>query len=89
MIKCQKDISLLPNVETRYRITATLLNSWKRIFDAKNDIFEGENDEISYEDKLAQEQEKRKEEFTYLLERKPFVDNEFMKKGREYEGNNR
>lgn len=85
MIKCQKDISLLPKVETRYRITATLLNSWQRIFDAKNDIFENENDEISYEDKLAQEQEKRKEEFIYLLERKPFVDNEFMKKGREYE----
>jgi hypothetical protein len=61
------------------------LNSWQRIFDAKNDVYEAEDDQISYEDKIAEEQEKRKQEFIKVLNRIPIPDNEFMKKGREYE----
>ena len=70
---------------TRYRVTATLLNSWQRIFDAKYDVKESEKDEVSLETKIQAEMDNRKEEFIKLLKRIPTPDNEFMKKGREFE----
>lgn len=85
MIKKQEVISKLIKKEPRYRVTATLLNSWQRIFDAKDDVKESENDTISYEDKVLAEMEKRKLEFINLLNRLPVEDNEYMRKGREYE----
>lgn len=85
MIKKQNVISKIPTKEAWYRVTATLLNQWQRIFDAKNEVFSSDNDTISYEEKLEIEQEKRLEEFINLLKRIPTPDNEYMKKGREYE----
>lgn len=85
MIKKQKDILSMPKTMPHYRITTTLLNSWQRIFDAQNDVKESEKDDISYEDKVILEVEKRKQEFINLLNRIPTPDNEFMKKGREFE----
>jgi hypothetical protein len=69
----------------RYRVTATLLNSWQRIFDAKYDVKESEKDEISFEAKVQTEMENRTEEFINLLKRIPTPDNEYMRKGREFE----
>ena len=85
MIKKQKDIASLPKKEKRIRITATLLNSWQYIWDCKNYVYEGENDEICYEEKLKEAQEKAKQDFINMLNRIPTPDNEFMKKGREFE----
>lgn len=85
MIKSQKDLLNLNKKNVFYRVTPTLLNSWQRIFDAKYDVKEGEKDEISYEDKLSIEMEKRKQEFINLLNRIPTPDNEYMRKGREFE----
>lgn len=85
MIKSQKDLLNLNKKMPSYRITATLLNSWQRIFDAKYDVKESEKDEISYDDKLTIEMEKRKQEFVNLLNRIPTPDNEYMKRGREFE----
>lgn len=84
MIKKQNDIQLLPKNSPRYRITATLLNSWQYIFDAKDDVFESENDTMSYEDKLAAETEKRYNDFLNTLNRIPF-DNPYMERGRIFE----
>lgn len=85
MIKKQAVISQLTKKEPRYRVTATLLNSWQRIFDAKDDVKESEKDEMSLEDKIVLEMEKRKEEFINLLNRVPVPDNIYMQKGREFE----
>lgn len=85
MIKKQAVISQLTKREPRYRITPTLLNSWQRIFDAKDEVKESEKDEISLEDKITLEMEKRKEEFINLLNRIPVEDNIYMQKGREFE----
>ena len=84
MIKQQNIISQKSKNNPKYRITATLLNSWQRIFDAKDDIRENENDEIAFEDKVEEEQKKRYEEFINVLKRVPTPDNEYMKRGREY-----
>ena len=85
MIKKQAVISQLTKKEPRYRVTPTLLNSWQRIFDAKDDVKESEKDEMSLEDKITLEMEKRKEEFINLLNRIPVEDNIYMQKGREFE----
>lgn len=86
MIRRKEDISSLPKSSPRYRITATLLNSWQRIFTVKDDtFFNEEKSEVSYEDFLQIEKSKREEEFINLLNRIPTPDNEFMKKGREFE----
>ena len=85
MIKKQSVISQLPKKETRLKITATLLNSWQRIFDAKDDIHEGEKDEISVEDKILIEMEKRKQEFINTLNRIKTPPTEYMLKGIEFE----
>ena len=73
------------NATPSYRITATLLNSWQGIFDCDDYVRESENDTMSYEDKLEIAREKKFNEFVDLLNRKPVPDNEYMKKGREYE----
>lgn len=85
MIKKQSVISQLSKKETRYRITATLLNSWQRIFDAKYDVKESEKDEISFEDKVVLEMQKREQEFLNVLRRVKTPPNEFMLKGIEFE----
>lgn len=85
MIKKQSDIQLVSKKEPRYRITATLLNSWQYIWDCKDYVFEGENDEICYEDKLAIARDGATKKFIDLLNRIPVEDNEAMRKGREYE----
>lgn len=85
MIKKQAVISQLAKKEPRYRVTATLLNSWQRIFDAKDDVREAEKDEISLEDKIVLEMKKRKTEFINLLNRIPVEDNIYMQKGRAFE----
>ena len=67
MIKSQEDISKKTSEPVRYRITATLLNSWQYIYDAE-DIYYTDDEEkgISAEDKLAAEKEKR----YHLIEQK-------------------
>ena len=85
MIKKRNVIQSLIKKETRFRITATLLNSWQYIWDCKNYVFEKEDDDMSYEDKLALTQEKAKQAFVDYLNRIPIEDNEAMRKGREYE----
>ena len=85
MIKKRNVIQSLSKKETRFRITATLLNSWQYIWDCKNYVFEKEDDDMSYEDKLALTQEKAKQAFVDYLNRIPIEDNEAMRKGREYE----
>ena len=85
MIKRKNVIQQISKRAPRYRITATLLNSWQYIWDCKAYVFEKEDEEISYEDKLAEAQEKAKQAFIDYLHRKPIPDNEAMKKGREYE----
>lgn len=85
MIKRKNVIQSLPKQTVRYRITTTLLNSWQYIWDCKKYVFEKENDEVSYEDKLFEAQEKAKQEFINYLNRIPIEDNEAMRKGREYE----
>lgn len=85
MIKNQEVISQDKRRTPFYRITATLLNSWQRIFDAASEVKESENDTISFEEKIEKEQSKRYEEFVNVLKRVPVSDNEYMKRGREYE----
>ena len=85
MIKKQNDISQKPKTEPYYEITASLLNSWQRIWDAKDWVRESESDEISIEDKISQAMEKANQEFLNSLNRIPFPDNEAMAKGRQYE----
>ena len=85
MIKKQNVISQIPTKEVRYKITATLLNQWQRIFDAKENIYSNDEDTLSYEEKVEIETNKRIEEFVNLLNRIPTPDNEYMKRGREYE----
>lgn len=85
MIKKRNDIQLVSKKPTRYRITATLLNSWQYIWDCKDYVFESENDQICYEDKLALAREKAKQDFVNYLNRIPIEDNEAMRKGREFE----
>lgn len=85
MIKTQNVISQLPKRETRLKITTTLLNSWQRIFDAKDDVHEGDNDEISLEEKLFLEMEKRKQDFLNVLNRVKTPPTEHMLKGIEFE----
>lgn len=86
MIKSQEDISKKTSEPVRYRITATLLNSWQYIYDAE-DIYYTDDEEkgISAEDKLAAEKEKRYQSFLDTLERKPQPDTEIFKRGREFE----
>lgn len=85
MIKKQNDISQVQKNSCYYRVTATLLNSWQRIWDAKDRVFSSDNDNMSYEDKVDLEREKATKEFISLLNREPTPDNEYMKRGREYE----
>lgn len=85
MIKKRNVISQLPKKETRLKITASLLNSWQRIFDTKDDVFENENDDISLEDKIVLEMEKRKLEFINVLKRVKTPPTEHMLKGIEFE----
>lgn len=86
MIKRQKDLLTQPKTNPRYRITASLLNSWQRIFDASLDLYYNEEtSEISYEEALQLEKEKRFNEFVNVLKRIPIEDNDFMRKGREFE----
>lgn len=85
MIKSQNAMSQLPKTMPRYRITASLLNSWQQIWDCADYVFESENDTLSYEDKLEEARQKKIKEFVDVLNRIPIPDNEYMKKGREYE----
>lgn len=85
MIKKRESIISMPTKRNRYRVTATLLNSWQNIFDCKDYVFESEDDEISYEEKLEDAREKAKQEFINMLNRVPVEDNIYMQKGREYE----
>lgn len=85
MIKSQRDTSQLPKTEPTLYVTATLLNSWQRIWDAKNWVRESEDDTVAVEDKIEEAMEKAKAEFIDCLNRVPIPDNEAMKKGREYE----
>lgn len=85
MIQTQATIQSKPKSQPYFRITATLLNSWQNIFDSYLYVKESENDEICLEDKVADRREQATQEFIDLLNRKPVPDNEFMKRGREYE----
>ena len=85
MINKPNNIVINQQKPQRYRITATLLNSWQWIWDCANYIVESETDELSKEDKITLAQGKAKAEFVDLLMRKPIPDNENMRLGREYE----
>jgi hypothetical protein len=86
MIKKASDtLHQQPINDTYYRVTATLLNSWLRIFDIDKYVFENENDKMCLEDKIAEKREEAYNQFVDLLYRKPVPDNEYMEKGREYE----
>lgn len=85
MIKSKENISQMPKRETRYRITASLLNTWQQIWDCVEYVHESEDDEISYETKVAIAQEKKFKEFVDCLNRIPVPDNIHFQKGREFE----
>ena len=85
MIQTQSQVQSKPKAQPYYRITPTLLNSWQNIFDSYLYVKESENDEICLEDKVALKREQATKEFVDLLNRIPVPDNEFMKRGREYE----
>jgi len=85
MIKKRNVMSLLPKSEKSYQITASLLNQWQRIFDAKDWVKEADDDDKSYETKAAEASDQAKVDFLNVLKRIPTPDNDAMKKGREYE----
>ena len=85
MIQKQLDMSEKPKTSPYYRITASLLNSWQRIWDAKDFVREAEGDTVSLETKIDDAMEKAYKEFLDVLNRVPTPDNEYMKRGREYE----
>lgn len=85
MIKPKSVMSSLPKATPSYQITATLLNSWQRIFDVPKFVRESEDDEIAYEDKVADAMEAAKAEFMSYLSGIEVPDTEAMRKGREYE----
>lgn len=87
MIKKQESISQLSKTKPYYRITATLLNQWERIYQVKNEVSEKEDDTISREDKIIEKQNKAYEEFLKVLRREPIEDNEYIIQGREFEAN--
>lgn len=66
-------------------ITPSLLNSWGYIWECRKGVRESEGDEISIEDKRDLASDKAMEEFLKSLNREPIPDNEFMRRGREYE----
>ena len=85
MINKRENILITQTKPQRYRITATLLNSWQWIWDCVDYVVETENDELSKEDKILIAQGKAKSEFVNVLKRIPIPDNENMRLGREYE----
>lgn len=85
MINKRENLLINQTKPVRYRITATLLNSWQYIWDCVDYVVESENDTLSKEDKIILAQGKAKSDFVDLLMRKPIPDNENMRLGREYE----
>lgn len=85
MIKKAESISQIPKKKLYYRLTPTLLNSWSNIFNCEDYVQDKEDDDISYEDKVAKKMQEAKQEFINMLNRIPIPDNEYMKRGREFE----
>ena len=83
MIKQASVMSRSPKAQPYYEVTASLLNSWQRIFDAAE--WARESEDKSLEQAQEEAMESAKAEFIDVLSRKPIPDTEAMKKGREYE----
>lgn len=85
MIKKAANISQVTKKEPYFRITATLLNCWSNIWNCEQWVQESDNDTISYEDKLTNKMNEMKQEFINMLNRIPTPENEYMKRGKEFE----
>lgn len=68
-----------------FLITPSLLNSWGYIWSCRKAVREAESDLVSIEDKRDEASDKAFGEFLKTLNREPIPDNEYMKRGREYE----
>lgn len=68
----------------RYLITPSLLNSWGYMWEFEKNVKETENDKVCLEDKIDKIRVKAKEDFLNALN-KIYIDNEYMKLGREFE----
>lgn len=68
----------------RYIVTPSLLNSWGYMWECEKYVRETETDKVCLEDKIDEERKKAKESFLNALN-KIYVDNEYMKLGREFE----
>lgn len=85
MIKKRSDIASRSQAEPEYEVTASLLNSWQTIFDAPKWCRESDGDAVSLEAKQSDAAKKKYDEFLCVLKRIPAPDNEYMKRGREFE----
>lgn len=68
-----------------FLITPSLLNSWAYIWACRKAVREAESDLVSIEDKRDEASDRAFGEFVKALNREPVPDNEYLRRGREYE----
>ena len=85
MIKKQSSLLQLNKDEHKYKITATLLNSWQYIWDCTKNIGDNDDSDVCYDEKCDDAQKVAIESFKKVLRREPIEDTEAMARGREYE----
>ena len=71
--------------DQEYYITPSLLNSWGYIWECEKFVRESQNDNISFEDKVAVVKEKAFNDFLNVLKKVKTEPNEYMLRGIEFE----